>query len=278
MSNPRSLAQEAVSWYLSHVDEYAPHADNVRLFFRGPVISLTVSILKGKDVENEKEKVTVGGANWKDYLSNKKTATFSPLMEQDPKEFEALSPRANARLEAFLLGVSLALPSEETTREPAPETPKKACKKQVQLGEFAASNCNQSGLSPTEQGLSGFCALDILPPSASPSRMCRMSISSTNSVVKQPQISKNDLVTRLKLYLRNSHRAKALGQECRVAVEPMQAIKAQAARERLDEWKHHRRDFDCFIGDGDFNITGLEPDEIGEIGYYDVGAIKIKKQ
>jgi hypothetical protein len=52
----------------------------------------------------------------------------------------------------------------------------------------------------------------------------------------------------------------------------------EEARERLDEWKHHRRDEDCFIGDGDFNITGFEPDEIGEIGYYDVGAIEIKKE
>ena len=52
----------------------------------------------------------------------------------------------------------------------------------------------------------------------------------------------------------------------------------EEARERLDEWKHHRRDVDCFIGDDDFNITGFELDEIGEIGYCNVGAIEIKKE
>ena len=60
----------------------------------------------------------------------------------------------------------------------------------------------------------------------------------------------------------------------------------EEARGRLDEWKHHRRDFenfigdDAFIGDDDFgfNITNFESDEIGEIGYYNVGAIEIKKE
>ena len=59
----------------------------------------------------------------------------------------------------------------------------------------------------------------------------------------------------------------------------------EEARERLDEWKHHRRDLenfiggdDDFIGDDVFNMTGFESEEIGEIGYYNVGAIEIKKE
>ena len=44
--NARCLAQEAVSWYFQHADPYAPHAENVQLFLRGPVQAITLSILR----------------------------------------------------------------------------------------------------------------------------------------------------------------------------------------------------------------------------------------
>ena len=205
MSNPRTLAQDAVGSYLSHVDEYAPHAENVRMFLRGPVVALTQSILNESAVAKNDEKVTVAGANWRDYLESGKN-NFRPL-EEDPRGYEALPPRTKARLEAFLLGVSLALASEDSKLRPE-STPRSKAPSLI------------------EQGLSGFVVAPMLQRRPTSARSA--SVSSTSSIVKQPQLSENDLVTRLELYLRSVHRAKALGQECTVSVEPMRAIKARA--------------------------------------------------
>ena len=199
---PRCLAQEAVAWYFSHVDEFASHAENVRLFLRNPAIALTYGLLYGRKGNAEDVNKTAGAANWKEYLGQ--SDSFSPLMtDHPPKEYEKLAPRAKARLEAFLQGVTLAIPNNERESSATPtSTPKR------------------NGNALLEQGLSGF------RPKAN-SAMRSISVSSTSSVVPQPQIAENDLVTRLELYLRTVIRAKALGQECTFAVEPARAVKAR---------------------------------------------------
>lgn len=217
MSTPRCLAQDAVSWYLSHIDEFSPHAENVQLFFRDSIIAVTLSILNEAIVPKKDGKLESGGANWRDYLEGG-NGSFRPL-EEDPKDFNSLPPRTKARLEAFLMGVQLALPSGDS-----PSTVDSGTDRS---GKFATNRLGEKAPSLIEQGLSGFGGAFGNTRRPSSAAMRSISVGSVNSVVKQPQISESDLVTRLELYVRTVQRAKALGQECTIAVEPMRAIKAR---------------------------------------------------
>ena len=268
--NVRGLAQEAVSWYLAHVDDSAAHADNVKRFFRGPVIALTVSILKKSsltedvlhaDQEEQAKEVTANGeipeqaptknpagSNWKEYLGkgNRKGANELPeFSEKDSEEYDTLSTRAKARLEAFLCGVSLALPSEDPSasernvqkhsstnglndkRDQLTKNNSSLSiafdkRRELSVSGYSSANSSTHSFSLIE-GLAGFRAVE-----KGPSSLIR-SISSNRSLIsiKHPQISEQDMVTRLELYLRSLHRVKTLG-DCVVAAEPMRAIKARA--------------------------------------------------
>jgi len=118
MTTTTTLAQETARTYVAQLDEYAPHKQNVASLLRDPIRSLTLQLLEKK----------------------------------------ALDTSAQARLEAFLEGVALAMPSEEV-----PEKPKKK---------------------ELHQSISLIRSISSL------------------TLVSSPQISQQDLLTRLLLYVR----------------------------------------------------------------------------
>lgn len=130
----------------------------------------------------------------------------------DTNQVESLPPRTLARFEAFLLGVSLALPSEDPTLlDPALQR---------------SSSMTSISSSPlAEQPLPLFRS--AIEKRGSSSSLLTRSVSGSSMGSWNPQISEKDLVIRLELYIRVVQRAKSL-RECTIALEPMRAIKARA--------------------------------------------------
>jgi hypothetical protein len=260
----RGLAQEAVSWYFSHSDPYAPHSENVERFLSGPVQAVTLSILQGEvptstadDDDDEvlkidfaehgtklpeEEKKSAG--TWRDFLHAGKTLnSFPEWGEPEEKIFESLGKRTKARLEAFLMGVTLAVASEHTTSSSSSVS--------VHSGTTAASR-NENRLPPRPsasrrtsgsdgsnysfslvEGLAGFHSMEkknspLSSPVISSLNLMRSMSSQSSPKSRCPQIREEELVTHLELYIRSLHRVRAQKQECVLAAEPARAVKARA--------------------------------------------------
>lgn len=244
----RSLAQEAASWYLSHLDPTCPNAENVKAYLRGPVLALTLKVLlspdivpAGLEIENEaaacvveEEKKSGGGdganeRSWRKYLEEDDDVVVWD--EQDQHAYDSLNRRTQARMEAFLASCSLALPdmsrsrkADEPKRQKIPQKPV-GQPKEVGLSEALAGfrvsgnkNSKSANSSPTLASIQASKAL-LRQISAS---------SSSSAMMKLPQFSASDLTTRLELYIRTLHRVRTLGRECVVAAEPPRALKARA--------------------------------------------------
>jgi len=169
--SPTSLAEETSNFYLSHIDEFSPHAENVNAFLKGPTLFLTKRL-----VQEEQQDET-----WKEFLKK--------MTETTGADVDELDPRSLARMNAFLESVSLAMPSDD------PPVPRKT--------------------SLFQQGLSF--------QSSEPASLIR-SISTNSSATPRPQISFQDLATRLQLYIRTVQRS----QENMIANEPIRPSKVRA--------------------------------------------------
>ena len=208
----RFIAQEIAHRYLSTLDVCSSHTENVRLFLWEPVTALTAAV-QCADVQKDKENqdIPLPGSDWQDYV---KSADHG---------VESLAARTKARMDAFLLGITLALPTEESSTSPSisPSTKnKKTLKKQ---------SSNEGRL--TEEALKDFGPSMERTSSRSSLLLRSLSVSSgfsSASSKRRAQISESDLVLRLELYLRAIIRAKSMNQECTVSFEPARVVKARA--------------------------------------------------
>jgi hypothetical protein len=234
-SNARSLAQEAVSWYLDHLNILQPHAANVRDYLRGPVIALTAAALSADATTSTDDPVSTktnqalsslpetAPLNWRDYLNQQgiggqeETFTLEELFAPTTidEKYATLSPRAKARLEAFLEGVALAVTSEETNGNSS-----------VLVKTKRTEN---TGLSLLE-GLVGFRSVNF---SNSASRSGSVvtkggaALSTKSQQQAYQQLGEFELVSRLELYLRFVGLAASLKGDCVIAHEPLKALKAR---------------------------------------------------
>ena len=244
----RSLAQEAASWYLSHIDPCAPNAENVKEYLRGPVLALTLKVLQspeapatGLEIEDEaacpveEEKKSSGEVSespWRKYLHRTERDDVAVWDEQDQDSYDALCRRTKARMEAFLTSCSLALPdmrprkAEGANEEPKKRIPKKPeaqPKAEVSLSEALAGFCVSKG------NLSASSSPTLASIQASTALLRQISATSSSSAKKPlPQFSASVLTTRLELYIRTLHRVRTLGRECVIAAEPPRALRARA--------------------------------------------------
>lgn len=123
LPSPRLLAQDAVKWYMEELDPYETHSTNIRCLFRPIVLSLTLFIM-------EQPHTTKRRQSWRDYLDDVLVETTIPTSPTEYKKppsspsssltlqipaaaslLSFLDSRSMARLEAFVNGVLLALPS-----------------------------------------------------------------------------------------------------------------------------------------------------------------------
>ncbi len=241
-NNPsRSVAQDVARWYFSHLDPYRSNELNVHSYLRTPLVALTVKTLQTRpfDIDNAnagisaeniaaaEEKKNSGdlasNGDWRDYIRdehNKNAKAKEKALLQE--EFASLSRRVKARMEAFVAGCSLAVPGPEE------QPPKSEAKKEP--SDPAQSSHSLS----LQDGLSGFGA----PKPASfnqriPSLTEKMGRTMIGKMpdpnrVKHPQITREDLVVRLELYVRTLQRLRNLKEECVIAMEPPKFIRARA--------------------------------------------------
>jgi hypothetical protein len=220
----KSQAQDAVTWYLTHVDPQSPNYENVQRYLRGPLIALTVnhvlpysptSKVASIPKESEEEKKSGNSGDWRDYLASDpvehKSTVGHYATEKAQEAYQRLSRRTQARMEAFLAGCALAAPNEmaQNSKKHADQQP--------------------SDLVTLQEGLSGFgisSAVGVPKKGGQKAALIR-NISNVSSI-SHPQIQREDLILRLELYLRTLQRVRNVGEECVIAMEPPKSIKARA--------------------------------------------------
>jgi hypothetical protein len=263
--NARALSQEAASWYLTHLDPFAPHRENVTAYLRGPVLALTLKILNqpkddasgGLELESEAggavgqeeaaKNDSPGGGHWRSYLLRTANPNTDNILwdEQDQEAYDELGRRTKARMEAFLESCVLAIPEQHhhtnsSVRRSSLETKSSTSSNNNGSSKSQSSNASQkaeTSMTLTE-GLAGFTIskkqknnssppLMSMPASADLLRQISSS-SGPSSSKRQEQLEGSELATRLELYIRSLNRVRTLGRECVVAVEPSRAMKARA--------------------------------------------------
>lgn len=231
--NVRSLAHEVTTWYFSQADDRAAHSDNVRNFLRPPVIASTLLILNNGEVIDQHEGATTGSdtdsppqniptPDWKRYLEK---ATNLGKLHSDPSDYERLTKRTKARLEAFVLGVSLAMPASSADDAGSDES---RSKRRAASGLNPTDSVPGPGKQPYFSIIDGLASFRPFENGKSTSLIRSISSSSSTMTRKRPQIPENDMATRLELYFRCLYRVKSLKQECVFDVEPIRAVKARA--------------------------------------------------
>lgn len=236
----RSLAQEASSWYLSHLDPRAPNADNVKTYLRGPVLALTLKVLNsseelpaGLEIESEsvyqEEKKSATGevseSPWKKFLHRSEEDDLSAVWnEQDQGAYDALGQRTKARMEAFLASCSLALPDMSRSMGVREESKSKLPKKPVPRTDVSLTEALSGFKVSKDKAISSPTLASIQASTA----LLRQMSNSSNSSMPLPQFRASDLSTRLELYVRTLTRVRTLGRECVVAAEPPRALRARA--------------------------------------------------
>ena len=236
--NARSLAQEIAAQYFASYDPYERHRVNVEHCLRGPVTAVTINLLTNANGEVEalkaseqiappdsavinhteekkKEDLNGGSAAWQDPLSRAHEVVEIDLLEADLSKYDGLHRRSKARMEAFLEGVALAVPSSGS--------------------EPSVTSRGKPDIS-LEDGLKGFSkdgekGKPVVPALNKSGQSLFRSISATQTSKKkskQEQLEDADLVTRLELYVRCLCRVKTQGNECVLSAEPSRALKARA--------------------------------------------------
>jgi hypothetical protein len=229
--NVRSLAQEITTWYLSQIDERAPHSENVRNCLRTPVIAVTDLILRNnEEVNNQRATATIESLSncapnpdWKQYLEK---AENQEVPRSNSGGYERLSKRTKARLEAFILGVALAMPASSADDTGIDES--KSKKDSSSSGSRNARKGQDASKQSPFSLIDGLASFRPFEKSQPTSLIRSISSSSSTMTRKRPQIPESDMVTRLELYLRCLYRVQSLKQECVVSAEPQRAVKARA--------------------------------------------------
>ena len=295
--NVRTQAQDVAGWYLSRLDSYSPHSENVIQFLKAPLLAVTLNALfhspldpaggevtsdRAQDIVNpssppEDEAINreqtkgKGAGDWRRYLSDAQVGDeqlhqSTSWTQKEQEAYDHLTRRTKARMEAFLAGCMLAVPSDF----PPPESPtsstsplffppkspfKKALndmvdptanEKQTVKPDTISNNSATGKTLSVEVGLSGFQSSDSKSTDSKPvgqsmpspllssvtqqgkTLIRQISKPSSGASVKHPQISEEHLVVRLELYIRSLIRVRTLQEECVVAMETPRAIKARA--------------------------------------------------
>ena len=234
MANDRTQAQDAASWYFSHLDPFSPNHDNIRRFLRGPLLAVTIKALYcttldpagGGGAPEEEKKAS---ESWREYLDPILAEETFGFNEKGQSAYDSLSRRTKARMEAFLAGCTLAVPGNVPDDNNDKST------------VFRKKGDNMVSL---QDGLSGFgiskVSSRILSPKAKPkvpTTPPRVSLAEQGKTLMRkisrpdsihPQIPEEDLVIRLELYIRTMQRVRTLKEECVVPMEPPKFIKLRA--------------------------------------------------
>mmetsp|Transcript_7429 Transcript_7429/g.17810 ORF Transcript_7429/g.17810 Transcript_7429/m.17810 type:complete len:666 (-) Transcript_7429:40-2037(-) len=221
MSQARAQAQDAVGLYFSQLDPYSPNDENMKNFLKGPLLAITLSCFNAApelslNVKEEIEEEKKNSSSWRDYLPN--GPSENPTTGDDnsmAESYKSLPRRARARMEAFLAGCMLAVPC--TLLKHSNSREEKDDPSVVSLGD----------------GLSGFHIPKSSSKDSIESAKQRPSIIERVIAVNgkrnlMPQISEQELVIRLDLYIRTLQRVRNLKEQCVIAMENPKIIKLRA--------------------------------------------------
>lgn len=211
---PRSLAQDAVNWYMEQLDPHESHSTNIKTLLRPAVLSLSCFVLHDKKRHS-----------WKDYLpdsmlsaqNDNYSVKLATLQQQST--VHSLDRRNMARMDAFLNGIIWAVPDSTNT-----SSKRKLQSKQKHSKDQTLSIMNElSGFNyaPIRRGVSLLSSVS--------SGAASTPVDSDDSSGSNFQIRPGDLRVRLELYLRDLVRvAKSpLKQPCVLCAEPPRALKAR---------------------------------------------------
>lgn len=174
-------------------------------------------------------------SDWRDYLAQGTSSAalqeeFPDFQEVDLEAYAALGRRTKARVEAFLNGIAIAVPNGGDSSSNKNSAPASGTSTPVIRGKAA----EERDIS-LKEGLAGFATtaekrstFSSLANAGSQQLLRSISTNAPATKTKRPQIAKDELVTRVELYMRSLHRVKCQGQECVIAAEPARAMKARA--------------------------------------------------
>ena len=258
--NVRSQAQDAADLYFSRLDPYSSNDENIRNFLSEPLLAVTLSTLHGPPLVKDSASVTTintniptvsiqeekkNGANdWRDYLQQQPYSSSNPSSEKLQEDaYNSLSTRAKARMEAFLAGCMLAVPSDINQTL----TNKSSIRKKEDAESMVYLQDALSGFGRNKIGKRDLMMMS--PPSKTPSKQQQQHIptnfkgktpikaivqsvitptTTDNTQKRMPQISESDLILRLDLYIRTLQRVKNLNEDCVIAMETPKIIKIRA--------------------------------------------------
>lgn len=220
----RAQAHDAAGLYFSQLDPYCPNDDNIRGFLKGPLLAVTLNALKGPSFDTtpapgrgEEEKKSSGAGDWREYLQPVASEHPGAWNHDMQEEYDGLSRRAKARMEAFLAGCMLAVAS--TLLKPSnsrDEEEANMVSLQVGLSGFGSAKVSKKDLEKKEQAAAARRSTIIQMIAADLDRH------------QMPQIAETDLVMRLDLYIRTLQRVRNLNEECIIAMENPKVIKIRA--------------------------------------------------
>lgn len=237
----RKLAQEAASWYFSNIDDYQLHTTNVQEVLREVTVALTASIFaSNSNIANDKtdsikdpaQEVSKGShlastSNWRDFLAKKPGVVENEndkfKLNDAVQVYSSFSLRTTARLDAFLLGVCLAVDSSPP--------PLSASFVEERRESVNPRDDRQRSLGLVE-GLAGFRHIESSPTALHSSVTQSFKTNNNGDKKRKPrkqtQIVETELVLRLELYIRTLQRCQHLHRDCVVSAESNRAIKARA--------------------------------------------------
>jgi hypothetical protein len=251
--NPRVLAIDAAGWYFSRIDPCASNESNIHNFLRTPLVALTVKAIQSSTLDptvpdtaavgvkdpvseivegnEEKKSASGGGGLWREYLQMEDAAAIASNNSQQrwlQEGYRSLSRRNKARMEAFLAGCSLAVPGPG--EGPAKSRPSTNTLAEEETGVMVSLQDGLSGFGINGRTIKSLAASPKKKPPSLTEKMGRSMVGQVSdpTKVKHPQIDESDLVVRLELYIRSVHRAKNVGEECVIAMEPPKAIRARS--------------------------------------------------
>lgn len=258
----RSLAQDAVSWYLDRIDPLQSHAANVSQFLRGPVVALTLAVLHASLVAAPAaaEDLKMPFLNIDDGVSNNNNSTplsdfpSDPLASStDPNGLHYPTWReyltrhgdhpANASFHEMFTSSSIKTKYDTLSRRAKARLD--AFLEGVAIAVLSDEMMDQKASSRQSTKKSEYSTLSFLEGlggfknenmNSSESRSVysvaangdpKFSTKISPQQQQCAQLSESELVTRLELYLRSLHRVAALQNDCVIAQEPPKALKAR---------------------------------------------------
>jgi hypothetical protein len=185
MAFAQKLSQEIVARYVSSLNAHQLHALNVHEFLRGPMQAATVFVYSSETTPAQDE------------------VTLPDLGDAKQAAYDVLGRRKQARLDAFLAGVVLAVPHQQQS-----------------LAHSSSSSTASNNSIGIDEGLQG---LTLSTKTAKATQQ-----NNGKKATKAPQIAADELTVRIELYLRSLVRSKQLQQDCVLSAEPPRALRARA--------------------------------------------------